>query len=150
MLCPQCTGLVEIESVVEGWNQTVFLYRCQNCFGIFTTNQVEYHNVENHVDNLNHKEILSENQILERKYTFQKSPGIYFLIDGDEIVYIGKSDHVPARLKNHVYPRRRGSMKKDFNKVAFVRYPESKLDEPEMMYIKEFQPKHNGSYKWRL
>ncbi len=63
--------------------------------------------------------------------------GVYFLLDGDEIVYVGRSDNIFARVGNHV----NGDM--TFNGVYWV--PAAGLDQVrlEQLYVGRFAPKYN-------
>ena len=70
------------------------------------------------------------------EYPVTESPVVYFLFDGDELVYIGQTrQFLGARLQEH-----RGRV---FNRVYFVRVKSGFLDEVEMFYIKLYQPKYN-------
>lgn len=63
--------------------------------------------------------------------------GVYFLLLKGEIVYIGQSVSVAARVSSH-----RSS--KDFDSVAFVHCEEEFLDVLETLYILAYSPKLNG------
>jgi predicted GIY-YIG superfamily endonuclease len=79
---------------------------------------------------------------LDKEYILSKSIpalpkcGIYFLIKGKEIVYVGQSIHIPRRLKEH----RKG---KDFNRIFFIKCRPGDLDDLEKYYIREFVPRLN-------
>lgn len=62
--------------------------------------------------------------------------GIYFLVDGDEIVYVGKSSNIHKRLTGHIA--------KEFDKILMVET--SFPDEEEVRYIQKFNPKYNKTY----
>jgi prophage regulatory protein len=64
--------------------------------------------------------------------------GIYFLIDGDQIVYIGKSINVFARIAEH----QRNNEKK-FDTFTYIQIPIDQLDEFEVEYINAYKPKYN-------
>jgi len=61
--------------------------------------------------------------------------GIYFLCLGEDVVYVGQSKNVFARLSGH--------REKDFDRVFFVRVAESQLDAVEMKFIKALNPSLN-------
>lgn len=84
---------------------------------------------------------LEEESEIIRGSTSLENPctcGVYFLIDGEEIVYVGKSTACESRVNVHI---------KDPNK-KFDRYKIIPLDEPliseaEALYILKFTPKYN-------
>jgi excinuclease UvrABC nuclease subunit len=67
-------------------------------------------------------------------------PGVYFLFDGEELVYIGKSWNCFLRVAEHT----RKETDKVFTSWSFVptEYDESLL-ELEKQLIKEHRPKYN-------
>ncbi len=65
------------------------------------------------------------------------SCGIYFLVRGGEIVYVGKTLDVFLRLSKH---RRAG---RNFDAFNFLPCPQSQLDELERLYITAFLPLGN-------
>jgi hypothetical protein len=67
---------------------------------------------------------------------FARISGVYFLFDGDEIVYVGQSVNVLNRVTSHFYDKK-------FDKVALLRVPEKDLLAIESIYIKKFLPKYN-------
>lgn len=92
---------------------------------------------------------LDRDYILSKSFPVFPQCGIYFLIQDDEIVYIGQSVHIPNRLKTH-----QGG-EKVFNKVFFVECSGNDLDELEKHYIRSFTPKLNKklyrtSRAWRV
>jgi len=64
-----------------------------------------------------------------------QSPIIYFLIDGDEVVYVGQSKIGLARPYSH--------KDKTFTKIAIINCKESELDDKETEFIKKYNPKYN-------
>jgi hypothetical protein len=64
----------------------------------------------------------------------EPGPGIYFLSNGGEIVYIGKSRNVAKRIAGH---------SKEFDEIAMLSLPISGLDYWEGIYIQMFKPKLN-------
>ncbi len=63
---------------------------------------------------------------------------IYFLIDKDKVVYVGKTKNGLKRLTQHT--------KKTFDKFGFIEYKEEELDYYEDFYIMKYQPKYNHRY----
>lgn len=62
--------------------------------------------------------------------------GVYLLMRGDEIVYVGKSVHAISRVCSH-------RARIDFTEARVIRCFESQLDELERKLIAKFQPLHN-------
>lgn len=64
---------------------------------------------------------------------------IYALIKDQEIVYIGQSSNVMARLGSHIQER-----VKDFDSYSIVcKVNQDEVDEVEQKYIQELKPKYN-------
>lgn len=66
-------------------------------------------------------------------------PGVYFLMQGDEIVYVGQSVSPGARIAQHVKD-------KNFDRVLLI--PTINLSEVETKYIKLLRPKYNISQNY--
>jgi hypothetical protein len=64
--------------------------------------------------------------------------GVYFLLQGNRIVYVGQSGNVHVRLESH---RREGTKK--FDRYAIVECGAKKLDALEAKYIAKYSPKYN-------
>lgn len=79
-------------------------------------------------------------EILEAAVPFQRASGIYFLIKGLEVVYVGQSLDLLHRIARH---RREG---RDFDGYAHIACAPEKLDELEAQYIAAFAPRHNMSF----
>lgn len=62
---------------------------------------------------------------------------VYFLLDGEDVVYVGQSKHGLYRPFSH--------RDKNFNRVAFITCEENKLDYFETQYIRKYRPKYNKS-----
>ena len=60
---------------------------------------------------------------------------IYFLIDGEEVVYVGQSSIGLQRPYSH--------SDKIFNRIAILRCDSKELDELESKYIRKYSPKYN-------
>lgn len=65
-------------------------------------------------------------------------PGVYFLFDGDRLVYVGQSTHVPARIEDHL---REGRI--PFDRATFLPVEPEKLRERESYYIDLLDPEYN-------
>ena len=63
-------------------------------------------------------------------------PCVYFLLEGIEIVYVGQSINVSARVNQH-------TQDKDFNKVLYMPVVKENLDKVERFFIERLQPKYN-------
>ena len=66
------------------------------------------------------------------------TPGIYFLLQDDDIVYVGQSrTTILSRLAHHLTDKR-------FNRVTVLQYPSDyDFDTEEAEYIWQLQPKYN-------
>jgi hypothetical protein len=67
--------------------------------------------------------------------------GVYFLCDGDEVVYVGQSSCVALRLGTHIME---GVKKFDHNRVFFLPCPIESLNLIEQHYIETLKPRYNG------
>ncbi len=73
--------------------------------------------------------------------------GVYFLCDGDEVIYVGSSINVYSRISDHQRERDRGyANSKPFNRVHFLKCEASELEQLENKYIEEFKPRCNGRH----
>lgn len=64
--------------------------------------------------------------------------GIYFLLRDAEVVYVGQSTNVFARVATHS-----NDTTKRFNRWCFIKVPRTSLDEVEQFYITLLRPEHN-------
>lgn len=64
--------------------------------------------------------------------------GVYFLCEGDEVVYVGRSLSVLHRIAEHI----KASVK-EFSHVFFLPCAIAELDEIEQRWIKTLNPKYN-------
>lgn len=72
----------------------------------------------------------------ESDYRLKKHTNIvYFLLDNDEVVYVGQSKTGLDRAFSH--------RDKVFDEVSYVRCKENELDDCESFYIKKYKPKYN-------
>ena len=67
---------------------------------------------------------------------FDTLPRVYFLLDGDIVVYVGQSMAIAGRISQHV-------TNKTFDKVATFKVIKSELDMVEMINIKYYYPIYN-------
>jgi len=98
----------------------------------------------------NFEEVIPKNQLMPQLQPSYVSavPGIYFLLnDQDEIVYIGQSTNVVARIGAHLNDP---DKTRYFSKVAAVAVRPEQLDAVEQAYINAYQPPLNKTTKaWR-
>lgn len=66
--------------------------------------------------------------------------GVYFLFAGPECVYVGKSDNVLARVRQH-FPS------KDFDSFAWMNVARADLDRVEREYIETIRPRLNITHR---
>ena len=86
---------------------------------------------------LNGKALLRAEEIAKAARPWQTECGVYFLLDGKEIVYVGQAVSIYARISQHV--------DKKFDGYAFVPCPREMLDKLESLYIHYLQPRLNGN-----
>jgi excinuclease UvrABC nuclease subunit len=79
-----------------------------------------------------------------KRTPFKKLNGIYFLFNGDELVYVGLSVNIIARV--HVHD------KVDWDSYSFVEVDiwGEDLEVLETAYIKKFKPRYNSLPAWKL
>jgi predicted GIY-YIG superfamily endonuclease len=80
--------------------------------------------------------LLSAKEIAAGSLPWNRACGVYFLLDGDEVVYVGQAVNVYSRIDHH-----RG---KKFDRYAFVPCQPSMLDRLESLYIHFLKPRLNG------
>ena len=64
--------------------------------------------------------------------------GVYFLLDGEEVVYVGQSVNVYARVANHRESKR-------FATAICIPVPRDELDAVESAFIRRLRPRLNKS-----
>ena len=82
------------------------------------------------------KALLRPEEIAQAALPWATAPGVYFLLDGNEIVYVGQARHVYSRIAQHTSKR--------FNQYAFVPCAVNLLDRLESLYIHMLRPRLNG------
>lgn len=86
---------------------------------------------------ITNKTLLSADEIVKSSQSWDKAMGVYFLIDQNEIVYVGQSVNIYSRITQH-------AVDKIFDRYAFVPCLKEHLDKLESLYIHFLQPKLNG------
>lgn len=77
---------------------------------------------------------------------YKKYIGIYFLMNGDELVYIGKTTKLADRLTSHNGDTMN---KKEFDSIFFLPIEKNwELDVLERCYIEMYKPKYNKAMEW--
>lgn len=72
-------------------------------------------------------------------YRYKATPGIYFLLDVAEIVYVGQSENVRSRILQHI-----DDDVKYFNRIYVLRVPDKiQRDMQEALHIFFYSPKYN-------
>lgn len=84
------------------------------------------------------KGLLSQDTIVGRAIPVKQDSGVYFLISGSEVIYVGKSLHVMERIANHI---RNGDI--SFEAFHYIRVSPERLNAVEWAYIKAFKPRMN-------
>jgi hypothetical protein len=82
------------------------------------------------------KALLSGREIALAALPWEAATGVYFLIEGDEVVYVGQSVNVYARIAQHAA--------KIFDRYAFIPCSVDALDRLESLYIHFLRPKLNA------
>lgn len=88
--------------------------------------------------------LLERNTIMKRAIPIKPVSGIYFLIAGGVIAYVGKSKNIMVRLGNHLFDK-----EKMFDAFAYIAVPKGRLSEMERKYIRKFSPHHNRTHTQR-
>lgn len=81
---------------------------------------------------------LSKDEIVALSVPYERITGIYFLIDGEEIVYVGQSLDIFTRIQIHK------ATGKVFDRYYYIECEESALNELEAEHIVKFAPKYNS------
>lgn len=82
------------------------------------------------------KALLRAEEIADAALLWAKAIGVYFLLDGDDVVYVGQAVDVYSRIGQHKDKR--------FDRYAFVPCPVDALDMLESLYIHCLRPRLNG------
>jgi len=101
---------------------------------IFRSSEVEPTNADE-------RRLCSKSHILSKKRRFRQQHIVYFLISGNEIVYVGKSDNGISRIYSHL---RKGDI--IFDSYWFELTTAKNLTRLEKRYIKQFDPEYNKQH----
>ena len=81
------------------------------------------------------KLLLRPEQVVQASTPWRTASGVYFLVDVDEVVYVGQSVNVYARIPQH--------HDKHFDRYLYIPCKHELLNALESLYIHCFQPKLN-------
>lgn len=81
--------------------------------------------------------LLTEAEISEHCHPLSDCCGVYFLLQGSSVVYVGQSVNVHARITGHM-------SSKEFDGFAYVKCDKAALDILESLYIHSLRPRLNG------
>lgn len=86
------------------------------------------------------KQVIGIKSFLEiaSKYNQYSGYFIYFLLQDNQVVYIGKSTSLASRIIQHV-----NSNTKTFDDVSVIECQQNEMDALEVKYINEYRPKYN-------
>jgi excinuclease UvrABC nuclease subunit len=71
-----------------------------------------------------------------KEYNRVSSPCVYFLVQNDEIVYVGQTLNINSRIEHHLEDKK-------FNRVFYLSMSKRGLDEAETVFIQALKPKYN-------
>lgn len=77
-------------------------------------------------------------EILSRSRPAVSAVGVYFLIREEEIVYVGQSNNIHARISYHMQ-----CTNKKFDSFSYINVPLERLNNVESHYIEKFEPEYN-------
>lgn len=83
------------------------------------------------------KVLLTSDEIAKAATPWAKASGVYFLLQGNEVVYVGQSVNIYARIGAHHI--------KNFDRFAYVLCSADMLDRLESLYIHCLRPRLNGN-----
>jgi len=92
---------------------------------------------------LDERGLLEGSTIARKAMLFDHVCAVYFLLQGEQIVYVGQSKSAMTRIATHWQERT-----KKFNRVFFVQCKEYELEHLEALYINKFQPLYNVTKPW--
>lgn len=91
------------------------------------------------------KALQAEEQIVAAAVPMRALCGVYFLVKGCAVVYVGKSTNVHYRLGEHA-----GKGVYDFDRYHIIQCDPREVDELEALYIAKFAPKYNRELYLKL
>ncbi len=80
-------------------------------------------------------------EIFKEKIQFQLNPGIYFLFNEDEIVYVGQAMSPKERISHHF--KHKLSPGRMFDSYSIIRCDKKDLNKLENYYILKYTPRYN-------
>lgn len=83
------------------------------------------------------KALLTQDEIAKAAMPWETASGVYFLLQGNEVVYVGQSVNIYTRISGHHI--------KNFDRFAFVLCSREMLDKLESLYIHCLRPRLNGN-----
>lgn len=90
---------------------------------------------------INDDGLIAGEQLADMATPIRQITGIYFLLKGREVVYVGKSTNVMSRIVNHSFLR-----KGDFDAYCYIEADRSEISELEVRYIRMLRPALNVLY----
>lgn len=122
--------------------QSILHYGNKICLQLLETENKPFDNVVDEILNTKIK-LLSDEFVIETPpaeitIPFTTEPFIYFLYNDEELVYIGKTNNISARIGQHVSDR-----SKVFNKIGCLRVNKSLISVTEEVNIYWHTPKYN-------
>lgn len=78
-----------------------------------------------------------EELLMKSQKVIKFKPRVYFLFDGDEIVYVGSTTQFESRILSHQ------RSKKVFDKFSYIECSLEEMEFIEYRYINKFNPKYN-------
>lgn len=111
--------------------------------GLQATVHTYQHELKHAHELLDSHQLVAADVIRSQAIPIEQQCGIYFLLDGEEIVYVGQSVNILARVAGHLT----GQMV--FNAYAYLEFPVEELTLRESEYQSCFAPKYNRTFAAR-
>ncbi len=86
---------------------------------------------------LTNKVLLNSDEIVKASMPWSDATGVYFLISGDKVVYVGQAINVYARISQHQHA-------KSFDRYAYISCSRELLNRIESLYIHVLRPPLNA------
>lgn len=86
------------------------------------------------------KRLASREEVVAHAQPVTRHIGVYFLVHGDEVVYVGQSVNVYGRVMGHFT-----GPEKQFDRATWVPVEREDLDVVESLYIHALRPRLNGA-----
>ena len=94
------------------------------------------------LDRLNKNDgLLTRQKIVRKAIPIKPICGVYFLLNGSEIVYIGKSINLIERIGNHYV-----TLDMSFNSYSYIEERPNNLETLEKAYINKLSPRMNKNH----